>query len=274
MILCEHAFGRVFYYTMQSDTPTTPTGDAQSLITRLFSAGAHFGFSKSRRHPTAAPYLFGNKQGTDIFDLEKTSALLTDAAEYLKTLGAAGKRAVFVGTKEEVKDLVLARAQSIEQPYVTNRWIGGTLTNFSEITKRISRLTSLRSQQESGELERKYTKKERLMLTREMEGLDFNFGGIAALDRMPDALVVVDPRHDAIAVREAHIMHIPVVAIMSSDCDANFVSKPVFVNDAHRASVELALDELVAGFAAGRATYVPPPPVDRSVRPRTPLSRA
>jgi len=249
---------------MQSDTPTTESGSAQSLITRLFSAGAHFGFSKSRRHPTAAPYLFGSKQGTDIFDLEKTSTLLTDAAEYLKTLGAAGKRVVLVGTKEEVKDLVLARALAIEQPYVVNRWIGGTLTNFSEITKRINRLTTLRSQQETGELERKYTKKERLMLSREMEGLDFNFGGIAALGRMPDALLVVDPRHDAIAVREAQAMHIPVVAIMSSDCDANAITKPVFVNDAHRASVELALDELVAGFTAGAAAYVPPAPVERT----------
>lgn len=249
---------------MQSDTSTTETGTAQSLIARLFSAGAHFGFSKSRRHPTAAPYLFGSKQGTDIFDLEKTSALLTDAAEYLRVLGAAGKRVVFVGTKEEVKDLVLARALAIEQPYVVNRWIGGTLTNFSEITKRINRLSTLRSQQESGELERKYTKKERLMLSREMEGLDFNFGGIAALGRMPDALLVVDPRHDVIAVREAQAMHIPVIAIMSSDCDANAITKPVFVNDAHRASVELALDELVAGFKAGAAAYVPPAPVERT----------
>lgn len=257
---------------MDADTTTTVESkpDAQSLIARLFSAGAHFGFSKSRRHPTAAPYLFGTKQGTDIFDLEKTSALLADAAAYLHTLGAAGTTVVFVGTKEEIRGLVTDAAQSLEMPYVTNRWIGGTLTNFSEVQKRINRLLSLYTQQENGELDRKYTKKERLMLAREMEKLEFNFGGIKTLERLPGALVVVDPRHDAIAVREARQMSIPVIAIMSSDCDANAIEKPVFVNDAHRASVSLALDELVAGYRAGRATFVPKTTERPAVRtPRT-----
>lgn len=221
------------------------------LTERLFRAGAHYGFSKSRRHPTVAPYLFGNKQGTDIFDLEKTSALLADATAYLHTLGIAGKQVLFVGTKEEIKGVVLAKAQALSMPFVTNRWIGGTLTNFPEMQKRLKYLATLRAEHASGELERKYTKKEHLLLTREMEKLAFNFGGIVSMERLPGALVVVDPRHEATAIREAAQMRIPVVAIMSSDCALKDIEKPVLVNDAHRASVTLALDELSAGYNTG-----------------------
>lgn len=222
-----------------------------SLVLRLYRAGAHYGFSKSRRHPTSAPYLFGNKQGTDIFDLEKTGTLLTDATEYLKEAGKAGTVVLFVGTKDEIKEAVKTRALALSMPYVTNRWIGGALTNFSEIQKRLTRLSTLQAEHEAGELERKYTKKERLLLIREMEKLVFNFGGISAMERSPGMLVVVDPRHEVTAVREATQMHIPVVAIMSSDCAISHITKPVYVNDAHRASVTLVLDELVAGYRDG-----------------------
>lgn len=227
-----------------------------SLVGRLFNAGAHYGFSKSRRHPTSAPYLFGNKQGTDIFDLEKTSTLLVEAKAYLKEMGKQGKQVLFVGTKDEIKEVVKSRALELAMPYVTNRWIGGTLTNFSEIQKRLTRLSTLRAGQESGELERKYTKKEHLLLTREMEKLIFNFGGIGTMERMPGMLLVVDPRHEAIAVKDAQDMNIPVVAIMSSDCNTGHITKPIFVNDAHRASVTLVLDELIAGYHEGEKARV------------------
>ncbi len=234
------------------DTNTTETkGNGKSLIERLFHAGAHYGFSKSRRHPSVAPYLFGSKQGTDIFDLEKTSALLTDAKTYLREMGKMGKVALFVGTKDEIKDVVKARAEELKMPYVTNRWIGGTLTNFPEMQKRITRLSTLSAEDASGELERKYTKKEHLLLTREMEKLAFNFGGISAMEKMPGVLIVVDPRHEVTAIREATHMKIPVIAIMSSDCTTDHITKPVFVNDAHRASVILVLDELVAAYKDG-----------------------
>ncbi len=256
---------------MQSDSTHTQGGNS-SLIERLFAAGAHYGFSKSRRHPTSAPYLFGTKQGTDIFDLEKTSTQLLDASAYLRGIGATGGRVLFVGTKDEIRPLVEARAQALAMPYVTNRWIGGTLTNFAEVQKRIGRLATLRSQRESGELDRKYTKKERVVLSREAEKLDFNFGGISTLERMPAALVVVDPRHEAIAVEEARTMNIPVVAIMSSDCNADLITKPVFVNDAHTASVTLALDELVAGYRDGLASYTPEAKPERAAVRRTPTT--
>jgi small subunit ribosomal protein S2 len=189
--------------------------DAKGLIERMFKAGAHFGFSKSRRHPSVAPYLFG--------------------------------------TKEEIAVLVRTEAARVNVPFVANRWVGGIITNFSEIKKRMEYLLRLRSERETGELERKYTKKERLMLSREIERLENNFNSILGIERTPDILLVVDPRHESIAVAEARQSGIPVVAIMSSDCNTDLVEKPVVVNDANRGSVALALAELVDAYAEGRA---------------------
>ncbi len=125
----------------------------------LFEAGAHFGFSRARRHPTATPFLFGTKDRTDIFDLEKTSKKLDAARAYAATLGSQGRQICFVGGKHEVAAVIKSAAESIGTPYVAGRWIGGTLTNFKNIRKRIDRLEKLMSERESGELE-KYTKKE------------------------------------------------------------------------------------------------------------------
>lgn len=236
---------------------TTKETNNATLIERLFAVGAHFGFSKSRRHPSVRPYLFGTKQGSDIFDLEKTGELLTDASAFLADIGTKGKRVLFVGTKPEISDLAHKAAQTVEMPYVTNRWIGGILTNFPEIKKRVDRLASLKEQKLSGELDRKYTKKERLLIDREVDKLEFNFSGIAAMDVMPAALIVVDPRHEAIAVAEARQMKIPTVALMSSDCDLGLVTKPIVMNDANRESVSFVLNELAKAYASGRAQYVP-----------------
>ncbi|MCA9363090.1 30S ribosomal protein S2 [Candidatus Kaiserbacteria bacterium] len=229
----------------------------KDYINRLFEAGSHFGFKKSRRHPTVAPYLYTTKEGSDIFNLEKTAELLESAKETIKDAGLQGKTVLFVGTKDEASKIVKAAAEKTESPYVTNRWIGGMITNFSEIKKRINRLEGLLAERESGELERKYTKKERVVLGRETNKLEFNFAGISKLTRNPDLVVVVDPRHDAIAVAEANDRRIPVMAIMSSDCDASKVTYPVVANDSLQSSVSLILDELVAAYAEGKAAYVP-----------------
>lgn len=249
------------------------TNSTNSLIERLFKAGAHFGFRKSRRHPTVTPYLYTLKDGNDIFNLEKTSVLLTEAAAVLKEAGSNGKVVVLVGTKDEVSRLVRQEAEKHDLPFVSNRWIGGMMTNFSEIRKRINRLESLVSEKESGEMERKYTKKERVLLNRETDKLQFNFGGIKSLTKTPDMLVVVDPRHDTIAVTEAREIGIPVVAIMSSDCDAKTVTHPVFVNDTLQSSVSLALSELMSAYKEGAATYVPKPVTNTRSGDRRPMRR-
>lgn len=244
-----------------------------SLIERLFKVGAHFGFKKSRRHPTVTPYLYGTKEGNDIFDLEKTSILLEQAAGVLKELGQNGKTVLFVGTKEEVTVMVSSAAAKVEMPFVVNRWIGGMLTNFSEIKKRIARLDELATGTASGELERKYTKKERMVLGREATKLDHNFKGISTMTRLPDIVVVVDPRHDHIAIKEAKFMKIPVIGIMSSDCNVTDVTYPVLINDSLQASVAIALQELTDAFASGKSTFVPKPVVARTesrpIRPRS-----
>lgn len=237
--------------------PETQTVKDKSLIERLFNAGAHFGFTKSRRHPTTLPYLYGNKQGVDIIDLEKTSDMLEEAKEVLFKLGSEGKRVLFVGTKEEIAPLVKNAAEETEMPYVTNRWIGGTLTNFSEIKKRIARFNDLTTQGETGELERKYTKKERVVIGRERERLSYNFEGIRTLEKLPNALLIVDPRHDSIAVQEATDLNIPIIGVTSSDCNLKNIAHPVLVNDALQSSIGLVLAECVTALNNGKAAYEP-----------------
>jgi len=222
-------------------------------------AGAHFGFSKSRRHPSVKPYLFGNKQGTDIFDLEQSAAQIANAKNVLKVAGETGKTVLLVSTKDETAALIKQEATRAELPYVVNRWIGGILTNFNEIKKRIDRLHQLIAEGESGELERKYTKKERVMIGREIQKLQFNFGGIKDLTTPPDLVVVVDPRHEHVATREASSCNIPVVGLMSSDNNLGLVTHPVVVNDALQASVRLVLAELIDAHAFGVATKNTPP---------------
>ena len=249
-----------------------------TLIERLFNAGSHFGFKKSRRHPSVASFLFGTKEGNDIFNLEQTAELIAKAKEVLNEAGKNGKTVLFVGTKDEVTKSVLAAAEKVEMPYVTNRWIGGMLTNLSEIKKRTSRLEQLNREKESGELERKYTKKERLVLGREVNKLNFNFKGISSITKTPDFMVVVDPRHDHIAIKEAKQMKVPIIGIMSSDCNVEDVTYPVLVNDTLQNSVKVVLDELVSAFSEGKAAYVPKvAPKTASTnrtesRPRTPRS--
>ncbi len=229
-----------------------------SLIERLFKAGAHFGFKKSRRHPTVTPFLFATKQGNDIIDLEQSARLIEEAKTAVRGMTSASKTVLFVATKEEAAAIVRATAEKLNAPFVVNRWIGGMLTNWSEIKKRIARMADLSREQESGELERKYTKKERVILGREAEKLSVYFGGIKNLTKIPDLLIVVDPRHDHIAVTEATEMKIPVVGIMSSDSNVAKVTYPIVVNDALQTSVSAVLAELAAAHAEGVALAAAP----------------
>lgn len=231
----------------------TNSTESQTLIDRLFQAGAHFGFTKSRRHPTVRPHIYGTKERSDIIDLMLSAEQLVRAREALSAAANTGKTILMVATKEEASTLARIRAERAELPYVTNRWIGGMLTNFQEIKKRCARLTELREEEASGELERKYTKRERVMIGREIAKLEYNFGGIESLERTPDMLLVVDPRHESIAIAEANECGIPVVAIAGTDNDISIVTYPVVVNDTLQASVTLVLDELIGTVIDARA---------------------
>lgn len=219
----------------------------ETLIDRLFGVGAHFAFTRSRRHPSAAPFIFGAKGGVEIFDLEKTKTQLEDALAFIAEKAKNGEQLLFVGSKREAQDAVRRAALELAMPYVTGRWIGGTLTNFSEIKKRINRLTQLQSEREAGELS-KYTKKERLLIDREIETLEDMFGGIVPMEQMPAALVIIDTKSEQIAVDEAHTKGIPIVALMGSDCNVNDVDYPVVANDASKHTITFFMEEVAKAY--------------------------
>ena len=227
--------------------------DTQRQIDNLFKAGAHFGFSKSRRHPSMAPYMFGVKNKVEIFDLEKVVEELEKTKAFMQVLGNKRQKVLFVSGKNEAKDVVKTAATSIEAPYVAGRWIGGTLTNFGEIKKRIGRLTDLTSKRDKGELS-KYTKLEQLHIDREIEDLEKTFGGLVGMDGLPHAVVVVDTKHEAIAVDEAKKMNVPVIGILNSDCNAADANYYVPANDTGVASIKYLLQELVASYEEGLKT--------------------
>jgi small subunit ribosomal protein S2 len=216
----------------------------------MFAAGAHYGLARSRRHPSTIDYIFGLKDGIEIIDLEKTQKLLDDAAEFINKLGEEGEQVLFVTSKNEANDIIRTLAASVEQPYVTGRWIGGTFTNFNNIQGRIRHLNELEENQESGELE-KYTKKEQLLFQREIDRLKDKFGGIRNMKKLPAAIVVVDSKNDAIAVEEAHQSDIPVVALTNIDCDINLIDYPIVANDARAASIRYFLEKLRDAYADG-----------------------
>lgn len=226
-------------------TPTT------SDLKTLYDAGVHVGYARTRRHPTSAPFLYSTKDRTDIFDLEETEKRLEVAAAFATALAQSGKTLLFVGGKHEAVHSVKSGAERAGLPYVAGRWIGGTLTNFKIIRKRIDRMEKLMADRESGELE-KYTKKERLMIDREIEELQGRFGGIATLRDLPSAMFVVDTRHEKTAVQEANQMKIPVIGLSSSDCDFSLVQYPIPANDTSVKSIALIVERIAEAYQQGK----------------------
>lgn len=244
----------------------------KNLVSRLFEAGSHFGFKKARRHPTVTNYLYTTKDGSDVIDLSKTEESLKAAKETIKEAGKNGKVVMFVGTKDEASKIVKEAAEKAEVAYVTNRWIGGLLTNWAEMKKRINRLDVLTQEKVSGEAERKYTKKERVVIGREADKLEFNFGGVATMPKLPELMVVVDPRHDHIAVTEAKEKNVPVMALLGTDSDASLITYPIVANDSLTSSVSLVMSELVAAYSEGKSAFVPKEVAEKPAR--APRSRA
>lgn len=221
-------------------------------VDRLFETGAHFAQVKSRRHPSMKKFVLGTKSKVEIFDLSKTDQQLVTAKAAMTALAKDGKTVLFVGGKREVSDQVREAAERVNQPYVAGRWLGGTISNFVEIKKRIDRLADLSQKRSSGELAKTHTKLERVFIDREIERLETRLSGLSGLAKRPDALVIVDTKHEAHATKEAKDAHIPVIGIMSSDCDLSDAKFPVVTNDASRTTVELILGELAAAYQQGR----------------------
>lgn len=221
------------------------------VVDALFGVGAHFGFVKSRRHPSAKPFIFGAKNKIEIFDLEKTSVELAKAISFVETKGKEGSLVLFVGGKSEAREATIKAGKELQMPYVSGRWIGGTLSNFSEIKKRIMRLEELTLQRERGELA-KYTKKERLLIDREIDKLTLYFGGLSQLKFLPKLMIVMDPKKEHIAVTEARNMNIPVVALAGSDSNLYELDYAIPGNDASRQSIGFIMDKLVEAYKNGK----------------------
>jgi small subunit ribosomal protein S2 len=228
------------------------TAQTGSTLERLFKAGAHFAQVRSRRHPSMKPYIIGSRARMEIIDLSKTDEQLEAAKKALTALAKDGRKVLFVGGKAEIASLVRDAAERIGQPFVAGRWLGGTISNFVEIKKRIDRLADLLAKRESGELAKIYTKLERVKIDREIARLSERLHGLESLEKKPDALVIVDTKHEKHATKEANDAGIPVIAIMGSDNDVHDATYPVVVNDASRDAVSLVLGELTSAFEEGR----------------------
>lgn len=230
----------------------TKAKGGNTLIDELFQAGAHFGLTPARRHPSAKPFIFGKKNSLEIFDLEKTSQELLKALKFVEDKAAEGALTLFVGGKTEAREAVKQAGRELGLPFVHGRWIGGTLTNWSEIKKRIQKLEDLTTQREKGELG-KYTKKERLLIDREIDKLTIYFSGLSTMKALPKLLIVADSKKEHIAVSEARMMNIPVVAITGSDTNMSNVTYAIPANDSSRASIALIIEKIVEAYKTGSA---------------------
>ncbi|MFA6414699.1 MAG: 30S ribosomal protein S2 [Candidatus Paceibacterota bacterium] len=219
---------------------------------RLFDTGAHFAQVKSRRHPSMKPFLVGTKGRQEIFDLVKTVEQLEAAKAVMAALAKEGKTILFVGGKVEIAALVKKAAQDIAAPYVAARWLGGTISNWAEIKKRVDRLAELLEMAAAGTLAKQHTKLELVMIGREKARLETRLDGITTMTKKPDALLVVDTKHEKHAVKEANDAGIPIIAIMSSDCDLKEAAYPIVANDTSRETVKLILTELTNAFQTGQ----------------------
>lgn len=197
---------------------------------KLLEAGAHFGHQARRWNPKIESYLYTEQDGVHVFDLVKTKKLLEEALDVLKEAAAKGEKILIIGTKSQVKDKVSEVAKAAGTFYVDERWLGGTLTNFDQMKKSTSKLSDMKAKMEAGAYKR-YTKRERLLMRREIARLERFFGGIVGMDNLPDILVVIDIKREAGAVKEAKAKGIPVIAIVDSNCDPTLVDYPIPMND-------------------------------------------
>ena len=227
------------------------TMEIKKNIESMFTAGAHFGLGRSRRHPSVSPFIFGTKNATDVFDLEKTHVLLNNVRELVKVAGKEGKTILFVGGKKEASHAIKTVASTLNMPYADGRWIGGTITNFTQVRKRIDRYEKLVDDKEKGELA-KYTKRERMLIDKEIASLEKMFFGIVSMKKIPDIMFVIDPKKERNAVMEADHAHIPVIGLSNSDCNLKEVKYPLVGNDSAKSSIQYFLEEISKAYQEGK----------------------
>lgn len=212
-------------------------------ILELLKAGAHFGHKKSKWHPSMEPHIFTERKGIHIVDLKQTINALEKAAEFVKKTVEGGGIVLFVGTKKQVKDIVKEAAIAAGMPYVVEKWVAGTITNWGIVKKQILKLKKKREEKEKGEWA-KYTKKEQLILQSELEKLETIYGGIAELDKVPEVLFITDCKENKTAVREAMGKQIPIIALADTNADIRPITYPIQANDDAINSVKLIVSTI------------------------------
>jgi small subunit ribosomal protein S2 len=223
-----------------------------SLQQQLLEAGVHFGHLKKKWNPKMLPYIFAEKKGIHIIDLNKTTECMQETAAALKQVARSGKKILFVGTKKQAKDIVTECAQRVSMPYVTERWLGGMLTNFNTVRKSVKKMQSIDKMLGDGSFD-SITKKERLTLTRDKDKMEKVLGGIAQLGRVPAALFIIDIGHEHIALAEAKRLGIQTFGIVDTNCDPNKVDFAIPANDDATKSIAIVTNYITAAIAEGLA---------------------
>jgi len=219
-------------------------------IQKLLDAGVHFGHLTRKWHPNMAPYIFMERNGIHIIDLNKTAIKLDEAAEALKKIARSGRKIMFVATKKQAKELVAKAAQEVNMPYITERWPGGMLTNFVTIRKAVKKMSTIDKMKADGTF-MVLSKRERLQIDRQRAKLDKNLGSVADMSRLPAALFVVDIKREAIAIAEAQKLSIPIFAMVDTNSDPELVDFAIPANDDASKSITTILTEVNASIAEG-----------------------
>lgn len=218
----------------------------------LLDAGVHLGHQTKRWNPRSKPYVFGHRQGITIIDLEKTHAALEKACAFIENLVASGDDVLLVGTKRQAQELIKEAATATGMPYVTNRWMGGTLTNFETIKKSLAKFKKSQAMDANGELS-KLSSKEESAIRREMARMTRNFDGIAGIEGLPGAMFVIDAGYEAIAVAEAKRLNVPCIGLVDTNSDPTQLSHPIPGNDDAAKSIRIVVETVVAAIQAGLA---------------------
>jgi small subunit ribosomal protein S2 len=221
-------------------------------LEELLKKGVHFGHKEAKWHPNMAPFIYTSRNGVHVLDLQKTQEQIKRAIDFAQAIAAANQVILFVGTKKAVKSITKKHAQSADCPYVTERWLGGTITNFKSIKGLSNKLQDLEKQAKAADYSAKYTKKERLDFSEEMKRLEKMIGGIRHLEKLPDVLFVADVRTDKTAVREAQRKQIPIIALVDSNVDPAGIDYPIAANDDSLKSVELISSLIVEAINEGK----------------------
>ncbi len=221
-------------------------------ILEMLQAGVHFGHQTSRWHPKMKDFIYTDRNGVHVIDLEKTTAQLEEVLPQIKKMAAEGKTILFVSTKPQAREIVKAAAMDCGMPFLTDRWLGGMLTNFTEIKKLVKKYNTLKEEQANGELE-KYTKKEQLDIAKELEKMDIYLGGIAKLEKMPDALFLPSMQREKTAVMEANRMHVPIVSVCDTNANPLKADWIIPANDDAVNAIKMIVNLVAAAIKEGKA---------------------